>query len=96
MEYRSIPWPEREQPSDLEAITAVPGRPRHFAALTSKGRLYTVAIDAGGVAAEPVEGMPRVDRFIDAALLLAYACLRSGDRTGLFAFACFVRFVFQS
>lgn len=53
---------------------------------TERNHNVIMAIDCGRVACEPVGGMPRVDRFIHAALLLSYACLRSGDRAGLFAF----------
>ncbi len=35
---------------------------------------------------EPVDGLPRVDRAISAALLGAYAALKLGDRVGLFGF----------
>src|SRR5690606_31153510 len=46
-----------------------------------------LAIDAGRTMAEPVGGMPRVDRAVSAALLLAYAGLKLGDRISLFSFA---------
>lgn len=44
------------------------------------------AIDSGRVMCEPVEGLPRVDRAISAALLAAYAALKLGDRVSLFGF----------
>src|SRR3546814_9155203 len=37
--------------------------------------------------AEPVGGMPRVDRAVSAALLLAYVGLKLNDRISLFSFA---------
>jgi uncharacterized protein (DUF58 family) len=46
-----------------------------------------LAIDGGRTMAEPVGGMPRVDRAVSAALLLAYAGLKLGDRISLFSFA---------
>ena len=46
-----------------------------------------LAIDAGRTMAEPAGGMPRVDRAVSAALLLAYAGLKLGDRIRLFSFA---------
>lgn len=46
-----------------------------------------VAIDAGRTMAEPVGGMPRVDRAVSAALLLAYVGLKMNDRVSLFSFA---------
>ncbi len=45
-----------------------------------------LCLDAGRTMSEPVAGVPRVDRALTAALLLAYAGLRLGDRVGLFAF----------
>ncbi len=45
-----------------------------------------LALDAGRTMSEPVAGVPRVDRALTAALLLAYAGLKLGDRVGLFAF----------
>src|SRR5438093_488493 len=41
---------------------------------------------AGARTREPLEGVPKLDHAIQAALLLAYVSLRSGDRVGLFAF----------
>jgi len=46
-----------------------------------------LAIDGGRTMAEPVDGLPRVDRAVSAALLLAYAGLKLGDRISLFSFA---------
>lgn len=46
-----------------------------------------LAIDAGRTMAEPAGGMPRVDRAVSAAMLLAYAGLKLGDRISLFSFA---------
>ena len=34
-----------------------------------------------------MQGMPRLDHAIHAALELAHVCLRTGDRVGLFGFA---------
>jgi len=45
-----------------------------------------LCLDAGRTMSEPVGGVPRVDRALTAALLLAYAGLKLGDRVGLFAF----------
>lgn len=44
------------------------------------------AIDTGRLMREPLEGIPRLDHAIHAALLLAYLALRTGDRVGLAAF----------
>jgi len=44
------------------------------------------AVDTGRMMCEPLAGLPRVDRAIQALLLLAFVALRLGDRVGLFAF----------
>jgi len=45
-----------------------------------------VAIDTGRLMREPIAGIPRLDRAINAGLLLAYVALKTGDRVGLVAF----------
>lgn len=45
-----------------------------------------LCLDAGRTMSEPVAGQPRIDRALTAALTLAYAGLKLGDRVGLFAF----------
>lgn len=45
-----------------------------------------VAIDSGRSMCEPMEGVPRVDSAVAAALLTAFVALKQGDRIGLFAF----------
>jgi uncharacterized protein (DUF58 family) len=40
---------------------------------------------------EPLAGMARLDRAVNASLLLAFVCLKLGDRAGLFAFDARVR-----
>ncbi len=44
------------------------------------------AIDTGRAMGEPLEGAPRLDRAINAALLLAYVCLKTGDMAAVFGF----------
>lgn len=51
-----------------------------------RDRQIVVAIDTGHLMAEPLEGLPRLDHAIHAALLLAFFSARAGDRVGLFAF----------
>jgi uncharacterized protein (DUF58 family) len=46
-----------------------------------------LAIDSGRAMAEPVGGVPRIDRAVSAALLAAYVALKLDDRVGLFAYA---------
>ncbi len=45
-----------------------------------------LVLDSGRLMSEPVKGEPRIDRALQASLLLAYAGLKLGDRVGLFAF----------
>jgi len=45
------------------------------------------AIDCGQAMCEPVDGLPRIDRAVSAALTAAYVALRGGDRVALFGFA---------
>jgi uncharacterized protein (DUF58 family) len=44
------------------------------------------ALDAGRLMCEPLAGMPRIDRALQSALLMAYVGLRLGDNVGLYAF----------
>lgn len=65
---------------------------RHVKLLAKEYRVerdnrVVLAIDSGRTMAEPVDGMPRVDRAVSAALLLAYAGLKLGDRISFFSFA---------
>jgi uncharacterized protein (DUF58 family) len=46
-----------------------------------------LCVDTGRLMGEPLDGMPRLDHAIHAALQLGYLCLRTGDRVGSFAFA---------
>ncbi|HEY0250384.1 MAG TPA: DUF58 domain-containing protein, partial [Kofleriaceae bacterium] len=45
-----------------------------------------LAVDAGQLMAEPVAGIPKLDHAINAAILLGWFCLRTGDRVGLLGF----------
>lgn len=45
-----------------------------------------LAIDTGHLMREPLAGIPKLDHAITAALMLAYASLKGGDRVGLYAF----------
>ena len=45
------------------------------------------AIDCGQAMCEPIDGQPRMDSAVSAALATAYVALRSGDRAALFGFA---------
>lgn len=76
MDRRAIDWKQSVRHTALLA--------KEFR--TERNHNVIMALDCGRTGSEPVSGMPRIDRFIHAALLLSYACLRSGDRTGMFAF----------
>ena len=45
------------------------------------------AFDCGQAMCEPVDGLPRIDRAVSAALMASYVALKGGDRVALFAFA---------
>lgn len=65
---------------------------RHVKLLAKEYRVerdnrVVLAIDSGRTMAEPVGGMPRVDRAVSAALLLAYVGLKMNDRVSFFSFA---------
>ncbi len=45
-----------------------------------------LAFDTGYLMGEPLAGVPKLDRAINAGLLLAFYSLRAGDRVGLFGF----------
>src|SRR5690606_3911725 len=45
------------------------------------------AFDCGQAMCEPIDGLPRIDRAVSAALTAAYVALKGGDRVALFAFA---------
>lgn len=45
------------------------------------------AFDCGQAMCEPVDGLPRIDRAVSAALTCAYVVLKGGDKVALFGFA---------
>lgn len=45
------------------------------------------AFDCGPAMCEPVDGLPRIDRAVSAALTTAFVALKAGDRVALFGFA---------
>ena len=53
---------------------------------TERNHPVVLAIDTGRLMSAPAAGLPRLDRAINAALLLAFVSLKLGDRVGLFAF----------
>jgi uncharacterized protein (DUF58 family) len=53
---------------------------------TEQDQTVVFAIDTGRLMCEPIAGAPKVDRAINAALLLAFVGLKMGDRVGVFSF----------
>jgi len=53
---------------------------------TERNHNIVFAFDTGRLMSEPLGGVPKIDRAINSALLLAYVSLRSGDRTAIFGF----------
>ena len=53
---------------------------------TERNHNIVFAFDTGRLMSEPLNGIPKIDRAINAGLLLAFVSLRSGDKTALFGF----------
>ncbi|TKD53131.1 DUF58 domain-containing protein [Sphingomonas baiyangensis] len=76
MQRRAIDWKASARHLDLLA--------REYR--TERDNPIVLAIDAGRTMCDPVDGVPRVDRAVSAALLAAFVALKAGDRARLFAF----------
>jgi uncharacterized protein (DUF58 family) len=76
MDRRTIDWKQSAKHAALLA--------REFQ--FEQNQHIVLALDTGRLMCEPVKGEPRIDRAIEASLLLAYVGLKLGDRVGLFAF----------
>ncbi|MEM0985049.1 MAG: DUF58 domain-containing protein [Pseudomonadota bacterium] len=76
MDPRSIDWKHSARHRDLLA--------KEFR--TERNHNIVFAFDTGRLMSEPLDGVPKLDRAINAALLLAYVSLRSGDKTMVFGF----------
>lgn len=77
MDRRSIDWKGSARHSKLLA--------KEYDAERNNQIIF--ALDSGSAMCEPIEGLPRIDRAVSAALLTAYITLKAGDRTSLFSFA---------
>lgn len=76
MDRRAIDWKQS-------------ARHRHLLAKefrTERNHNIVFAFDTGRLMSEPLDGIPKLDHAINAALLLAFVSLRSGDRTALYGF----------
>ncbi len=76
MDHRTIDW---KRSASHGALVAKEFR-------TERNHPIVLALDTGRLMCAPLGGVPRIDRAIDAALMLAYVALKTGDRVGLFAF----------
>ena len=77
MDRRSIDWKASARHTNLYA--------RENEA--ERNNQIVFAFDCGQAMCEPVEGLPRIDRAVSAALTAAYVALKGGDRVALFGFA---------
>ena len=76
MDRRAIDWKHSARHNTLLA--------KEFR--TERNHNIVFAFDTGRLMSEPLRGVPKIDRAINSALLLAYVSLRSGDRTAIFGF----------
>jgi uncharacterized protein (DUF58 family) len=53
---------------------------------TERNHNIVLAIDTGHLMREPLDGIPKLDRAINAALILAHQALAEGDRVGTYGF----------
>jgi uncharacterized protein (DUF58 family) len=64
-------------------------RHRHLLAKefrTERNHNIIFAFDTGRLMSEPIDGVPKIDRAINAALLLSFVSLRAGDKTVFYSF----------
>lgn len=76
MDRRAIDWKQSARHSRLLA--------KEFR--TERNNNVVFAVDAGRTMCEPLDGVPRMDRAVSAALLAAYVALKLGDKVSLFGF----------
>jgi uncharacterized protein (DUF58 family) len=77
MDRRRIDWKASARHSHLYAK-------EHEA---ERNNQIVFALDCGRAMCEPVDGLPRIDRAVSAALAAAYVALKGGDKVALFGFA---------
>src|SRR5262249_34215245 len=76
MDRRTIDWKQSAKHGKLLA--------KEFR--TERNHPVIFAIDCGRLMCAPLLGVPRIDRAINAALLMAFVSLKLGDRVGFFGF----------
>ncbi|MBI1180103.1 MAG: DUF58 domain-containing protein [Alphaproteobacteria bacterium] len=81
MEHRFIDWKRSARHRRLQA--------REFR--TERNHQIYLTLDTGHLMAEPLGGLSRLDHAVNAALMMAYVSLRSGDRVGVVGFDSRVR-----
>lgn len=77
MDRKRIDWKSSARHVQLHA--------REFEA--ERNNQIVFAFDCGQAMCEPVDGMPRIDRAVSAALATAYVALKGGDKVALYGFA---------
>lgn len=53
---------------------------------TERNHNVVFAFDSGHLMCEPVQGITKLDRALNASLIMAYVCLKIGDKIGYYAF----------
>ncbi|MCI4646214.1 MAG: DUF58 domain-containing protein [Hyphomonadaceae bacterium] len=76
MDRRAIDWKHSARHKQLLA--------KEFR--TERNHNIVFAFDTGRLMSEPIDGVPKIDRAINAALLLAFVSLRAGDKTVFYSF----------
>lgn len=76
MDKRTIDWKQSARHTALLA--------KEFR--TERNNNIIFALDGGRAMSEPLDGLPRIDRAVSAALLCSYVALKDGDRVGIFGF----------
>ena len=76
LDPRSIDWKSSARHMDLLC--------RNYRA--ERNHQVILAFDSGRLMSEPLGEIPRIDHAINSGLLLAYFCLRTGDRVGMCGF----------
>jgi len=76
MDHRTIDWKQSARHGKLVSQER----------RTERNHTIVLALDTGRTMCEPVGGIPRLDRALNSALLLAYVGLATGDRVAVFGF----------
>lgn len=76
MDHRAIDWKSSARHRKLLC--------QEFRA--ERNHQVVLAVDGGQLMSEPVGGVPKLDHAINAAILLGWFCLRTGDRVGMVGF----------